>query len=141
MQEVRIPPINVTATTKPGDPYTLVRARDVEYQVTELPEHGGRGDRLTPLEAFLAGLASCEAIMFRMIQSQIAPQYTPTITVEAAGQFEMGKGLKSLSIVYKVKGIPEDEARRIIELVKNSCPVYNTLRKALETVEEHLVVE
>ena len=140
MREIRIPTITVKATTGPQDPYTSIKARDVEYEITELPEHGGKGDRLTPLEAFLAGLASCEAIMFRMIQSQIAPDHKPRVEVEARGEFEMGKGITRLQITYRVEGMPPEEARRIIELVKSSCPVYNTLKKALSEIEEKIEV-
>ncbi len=138
MEKVKIPKIRVEARNEPGDPYTRVRARQVEYEVTELPEHGGRGDRLTPLEAFLAGLASCEAIMFRMIQSQLSPQHEPKVSVDAEAEFEMGQGIKSLKVKYRVEGMPPEEARRIIELVKTSCPVYNTLNKTLDKIEEEL---
>jgi len=61
--------------------------------------------------------------------------------VVADGEFEMGIGLKKLNIKYIIKGLSLDEARALLEMVKQSCPVYSTIRKSGVVIEESLVVE
>ncbi len=139
MMEIKIPPVRVEASFNQKTGYVDVRARNVEYQITELPEHGGRGDKLTPLEAFIAGLTSCEAIMARMVASQMGLKELGEIRVDANAEFGIGEGLKRLKIRYVLKGVDKEKAETIVDLVKRMCPIYNTLSRTLE-IEDEIVV-
>ncbi len=139
MQEIKIPPIRVESFFNKNREYVVVKARDISYEITELPEHGGKGDRLTPLEAFIAGLTTCETIMFQMISSQLFPGKKIDIKVTAESTFKMQHGIQSLKLIYTVEGLEEKDARNVIELVKTSCPVYNTLKKAINIEEEVII--
>ncbi len=140
MMEIKIPPVNVRATFNNKTGYIDIEARNVRYKITELPEHGGKGDTLTPLEAFIAGLASCEAIMARMIAAQMGVKDLEKIKVEADAEFDIGTGLKKLRITYIIGGVEKDKAETIVDLVKKMCPIYNTLSKTTN-IEDRIVIE
>ncbi|MEM0378221.1 MAG: OsmC family protein [Thermosphaera sp.] len=138
--KAQIPKIVVSASFLQPNANIVVRARDVKAEVSELPEYGGLGNALTPLEYMLASLASCEAFMFGMISSMLGTN-RPRVEITVEGEFEMGIGLKSVKIVYHVKGVDEAEAAELLRRVRSTCPVYNTLAKACDKIEETLIVD
>jgi uncharacterized OsmC-like protein len=140
MMEIKIPPVSVKAVFNNKTGYVDVEARGVTYSITELPEHGGKGDTLTPLEAFIAGLASCEAIMARMIAAQMGLKEIEVIRVDADAEFGIGEGLKRLHVRYVFSGVDRDRAEAIVDLVKKMCPIYNTLSKVIN-VKDEIIVE
>ena len=95
----------------------------------------------SPLEIFLSGLIGCEIIMFQMFASQLDLLGKFNIRISVDGEFKMSEGLEKLTIKYYVKGISPDEARALLEMVKQSCPVYSTIKKSGVVIEESLVVE
>jgi len=141
VEKMEIPPVRVDASYNAEDNLVRVTARGVSVEVGELPEHGGRGDRITPLEAFLAGLASCEVFMFRHVAEAMGIKDGYNVEVEVRGDFEFGEGLKHLDLEIKVRGLDKDTAEKVFELVKNYCPVYNSIRKMNAVVHEKIIVE
>ena len=135
---VRIPAVRVEAELDPSSTEGFARARNLTVTVSEPPEVGGSGAGFTPLELFLMGLASCEASMFRMIASRLGVEFKG-VRVSVQGEFEIGYGLKRLHIIYNVRGASGD-VHRVVELVRSSCPVYNTLRRAGVEVSEEIVL-
>ena len=95
----------------------------------------------SPLEIFLSGIVGCEIIMFQMFASQLDLLGKFNIRITVDGEFKMSEGLEKLTIKYYVKGISLDEARALLEMVKQSCPVYSTIKKSGVVIEESLVVE
>ncbi len=135
---IRIPAVRVEAELDPKSAEGFARARNLTVTVSEPPEVGGSGAGFTSLELFLMGLASCEASMFRMIASRLRVVFR-SVRVSVQGEFEMGYGLKRLHIVYNVSGASGD-VDKVVELVRSSCPVYNTLKRAgVEVTEEVLL--
>ena len=53
----------------------------------------------------------------------------------------MGEGLKKLNIKYIFRGLSLEEARALLKMVKQSYPVYSTIKKTGVVIEESLVVE
>jgi len=138
---MEIPPIRVNASYRAGDSLVRVNARGVVVEVGELPEHGGRGDRITPLEAFLAGLASCEAFMFRHIAGTMGVEGDYSVEVGVRGDFKFGEGLVHVDLELKVRGLDRDTVEKVFELVKNYCPVYNSIRKTGSVIHEKIIVD
>ncbi len=137
VEEIRIPPISVYVILDNG--LVKVRARNIETFIDELPEHGGRGEHVTPLESFLAGIASCEIYMYKMILEKMG--YKPrALEVKCNGKFELGEGLQSLGIEVRVAGVDRDVAEQAWELVRKYCPLYATIRRAGVEVKERLEV-
>ena len=140
MERMKIPPVRVEALLDPRYPYIRVKARSVEYEVDELPEFGGRGDRLTPLEAFTAGLASCEALMFKYILGQLGVSAEKLeLKVEVYSEFEIGEGLKTVKVKYIVRGLDRETAAKVVKYVEAYCPIYRTLSK-LNVIKSELEV-
>lgn len=138
MEKMQIPKAVVTAILSEPHANVVVKARNIQAEVSELPEFGGSGNALTPLEYMLASLASCEAFMFGMISNLLTKAH-PHVEITVEGEFEVGKGLKSIRIVYRISGIGKSEATILLRHVRSSCPIYNTLIKACENVTEELV--
>ncbi|MET1160350.1 MAG: OsmC family protein [Thermoprotei archaeon] len=129
MAKIEIPPVSVRAYTKPGG-NVGVRARNVEYELSELPQFGGRGDHLTPLESFIASLLGCEIFMMKILGEQALGISEFEVEAQASAKFEIGHGLKSLSISFRVKGLNSEEFEELLKLVEKQCPIYNTLKRA-----------
>ncbi|MEB3780231.1 MAG: OsmC family protein [Desulfurococcales archaeon] len=141
MEKMEIPPVKVGASYSVKDNLVKVTARGVVVEVGELPEHGGRGDRITPLEAFLAGLASCEVFMFKHVAKAMGIKEGYDVEVNVRGDFEFGEGLKHMDLEVKVRGLDRETAEKVFELVKNYCPVYNSIKKMNAVVHEKIIVE
>lgn len=102
------------------------------------------GEKITgfinPLEAFLAGLIGCELIMYRMLYEMLGYTGDLEMEISTAGSFKIGYGLESLRIRYYIKGLEEQEARAILELVKAYCPVFGTIKRAGVSISEELIL-
>ncbi|BES81087.1 OsmC family protein [Pyrodictium abyssi] len=140
MEEHRIPPVAVEA--EQGKPAALVRTGNgAAIEVSEPPEYGGEQGKPTPLELFLAGLASCEAFMFRMIASRLGIDRPYRVRIKASGRFRLGHGLEQLEIRVHVSGLDRGTAEKLYRLVKNSCPVYASIKRINPEIREELIVE
>ncbi|WP_448577325.1 OsmC family protein [Thermosphaera sp.] len=139
MERMEIPKVEVKAFYHPGNSNVVLKARNILREASELPEFGGTGNEFTPLEYMLASLASCEAFMFSMFAKMLIKK-VPQVEIGVEGEFSLGEGLKTLRIIYRVAGVEEDLAHAIINQVKASCPIYNTLKKACEKISEEVVV-
>ncbi|ALL00922.1 hypothetical protein Pyrde_0872 [Pyrodictium delaneyi] len=142
MQEHQIPPITVEAETTPETPTaTIHTGNGAVIEASEPPEYGGEAGKPTPLELFLAGLASCEAFMFRMIASRLGINKPYKVRIKVNGRFRLGHGLQQLEIRVHVAGLDRDTAEKLYRLVRNSCPVYASIKRINPEIKEELVVE
>jgi len=140
MEKIEIPKVEVKASYDSGSPNVLLRARNILREASELPEFGGAGNDFTPLEYMLASLASCEAFMFGMLAKMLMKKL-PKIEIDVEAEFSVGEGLKTLRIRYRVTGIEEGITHAIINQVKATCPIYNTLKRACENIYEEVIVK
>jgi len=96
------------------------------------------GKHDTPLKLLSLSLASCETIMFNMIAEKIGVK-PKNLEVDVEMEFQVGYGLRKAIITYKVEGLDETTANRIVEMVKRNCPVYRTLARTGATIEDKIV--
>ena len=136
----KIPEVIVEAEGVSGELDNIGRARELEVTVSEPVELGGSGRGFTPLELFLLGLASCEVSMFKMIATKLKVKYE-SVRVRVKGDFELGEGLRRLNITYIVRGVDRDSAVKVVEFIKENCPVYNTVNKADVAISEEVIVD
>jgi len=137
--DVKIPPVSVRALSVSLGQARIETEQAIFYvreNLTQSPEPG----YLSPLEAFLSGLAGCEVIMFQMLAQQLGLSDKAEFGVECRGEFKLSEGLAFLEITYHLKGVPPDEAKALVDLVKTYCPVYSTVRKSGVKIKEELVV-
>lgn len=97
------------------------------------------GSKDTPLKLLSQALASCETIMFNMIAEKMNAIPSKLI-VEVEMEFKVGYGLSKAIVTYKVEGLDEATANRIIEMVKRNCPVYRTLARTGAAIEDRLII-
>ena len=137
MEPVRVES-RVEASMPARSSTVTIKARDAVLEVSEPPELGGEPGRVSPTELVLAGLAACEAIMFRMVAKALRLDSRFDIGVRASGVWEAGKGLVELRVTVTVKGLDEKAAHKVWETVKKTCPVYATLARAAERVVDEV---
>jgi uncharacterized OsmC-like protein len=140
LEKMEIPKVEVTAKYTASNPNVVLKARSIVREASELPEFGGLGSDFTPLEYMLASLASCEAFMFGMFAKMLSKKM-PIVEISVEGEFGIGEGVKSLRIKYHISGIEEETALAIINQVKTTCPIYNTLVKACDKISEEVIVK
>jgi uncharacterized OsmC-like protein len=142
VKKIEIPRVEVSAEASGDRPVAVVSStRGITVEVSELPEFGGIPGKMTPLELFLAGLASCEVFMFKMVADALGVGKSFRVAVSASGRFKLGEGLVELKLLVRVKGIERGLAEKIWSIVKAQCPIYSTLRRSVESVDEELLVE
>jgi uncharacterized OsmC-like protein len=140
LTEIKIPLTHVEGESDSFGKAKIIAGQSVFYVKENILSPAEPGYP-SPLEAFLSGLVGCEIIMFQMFASQLDLLGKFNMKVEADGEFEMGEGLKKLNIKYIFRGLSLDEARALLEMVKQSCPVYSTIKKSGVVIEESLAVE
>ncbi|MCE4621945.1 MAG: OsmC family protein [Desulfurococcales archaeon] len=96
------------------------------------------GTHDTPLKLLSLSLASCETIMFNMIAEKIGVK-PKKLEVDVEMEFQVGYGLRRAIVTYKVDGLDETTANRIVEMVKRNCPVYRTLARTGAIIEDKIV--
>lgn len=142
MKKIEIPRVEVSAEASGDRPVAVVSStRGITVEVSELPEFGGVPGKMTPLELFLSGLASCEVFMFKMVADALGAERSFKVAVSTSGKFELGEGLVDLKMLVRVKGIERGLAEKIWSIVKAQCPIYSTLKKSVKNLDEELLVE
>ena len=76
MEAAELPEARVVARRRGG--LVVVEARGLRLEVSEPPEHGGKGDRFNPLELLMASLASCEAFLFSRVAEALFGEWAAT---------------------------------------------------------------
>ncbi|WP_048816666.1 OsmC family protein [Caldisphaera lagunensis] len=132
-----LPPAKILSKSSEG---MIVFISNPEFSI----KVGERNDKdrgfPTPLEVFVSSLAACETITFKAIAKNML-NVIPEVSTEIDGNFEWGKGLRSVNILMKVKGLKEEDANIIFEMTKNTCPVYVTVKNSGAEIKEKLIVE
>lgn len=123
--------VKAISTLKDGSAIT----DDGKIVVSEMINDGGKD---TPLKLLSQALASCETIMFNMIAEKIGAKPRKLEVVVEMG-FQVGYGLRKAIVTYRIDGLDETTASRIVEMVKRNCPVYRTLARTGATIEDKVV--
>ena len=114
----------------------VVEAREAVIEVSEPPTHGGISGNFNPLDLLLASLASCEAFLYARVLEALYGDEATGIVVKAGGRFELEEGLREVRLEITVKGITREQAEKAWNIAKKYCPIYNTLRKAVDMEEK-----
>ena len=111
---------------------------DGEFQVTlstpkELGGAGGEG--LNPEQLFASGYAACFIGAMKFVSSQGGPKTpantTVTATVGIGPRSEGGFGL-TIALEVDTPGLPEAEAKKLIEQAHQVCPYSNATRNNID---------
>lgn len=120
---------------------------DVSYSIAADPKVGGPGGAPTPGDLFLASLATCQDLSFRMVADSMGVALT-ALEVEVRGEAdlrgsmmiagEVPVGFRSISCVTRFAVAPGTRAEKIAMLTqaaKHCCIIGQTLRSqvAVET--------
>lgn len=110
--------------------------------VDEPPVMGGTNQAPTPVEMVLAALGTCQEIMY-VIYAQLMGLQLNGVEVKLKGHLDL-HGLFGLTegipagltrIEYQVildSPEPEDQLRRLVQVVNDHCPVLDTLTRPIE---------
>lgn len=67
--------------------------------------------------------------MFRVIASRLGINKPYELRIKTSGRFQLGRGLQQLEIRIHVAGLDRDTAEKLYRLVRNSCPVYASIKR------------
>jgi len=138
-----------TTTSTADSLQTTSEVRGFELRLDEPPELGGGDTGPNPVEAVLAALGSCQAIVYRAYASVLGLQID-RVEVEARGYLDVRGFLGSPSVApgfqrvaFTTRVSSPESAERIRELaglVEQHCPVLDILRTplAVEGTFEHV---
>lgn len=146
-EAIRAKPASATATfravtTSAEDSLrTTSRVRRFEVGHDEPVELGGTDGAPNPVEAVLAALGSCQAIVYRAYASVLGLRLDE-VRVDAIGDVDLrgllgaapvAAGLQRVSFRTRlVSPEPEEKLRELARLVEARCPVLDTLRLPIE---------
>jgi uncharacterized OsmC-like protein len=138
-----------TTTSTADSLQTTSRVRGFELRLDEPPELGGSDTGPNPVEAVLAALGSCQAIVYRAYANVLGLQID-RIEVEARGYLDVrgflgnpsvAPGFQRVAFTARVSS-PEsaERIRELASLVEQHCPVLDILRTplAVEGTFEHV---
>ncbi|MBZ0305560.1 MAG: OsmC family protein [Anaerolineae bacterium] len=116
----------------------IVTAKSRHFVVDAPLVMGGPNEELSPLDLFLASIASETLFVCEKVAQQMRLPLS-SIAVNASGDYDplgvigepVDPGFKSLRIRILVEGIAEPQAETMIEAYKKRCPIYTTLIRAI----------
>ncbi|HSN92932.1 MAG TPA: OsmC family protein [Anaeromyxobacteraceae bacterium] len=124
---------------------TRSRVRGFTVPLDEPPELAGEDTGPNPVEAVLAALGSCQAIVYRAYASSLGLRLD-RVEVEAVGELDL-RGLLGLArvpagfqrVTFRTRIVspePPERIRELAGLVEAHCPVLDTLRLPVEVTGE-----
>lgn len=129
-----------TTTSDADDLGTRSRIRGFEVQLDEPPALGGDDRGPNPVEAVLAALGSCQAIVFRAYASVLGLRID-RVEVEVRGHLDVrgflgdpsvAPGFERVAFSTRVESPePPERIHELAALVERHCPVLDVLRRPL----------
>lgn len=121
---------------------TGTRIRSFELRLDEPPDLGGTDTGPNPVEAVLAALGSCQAIVYRAYASVLGLRLD-RVEVEARGTLDVrgflnvapvAAGFQQVAFAVRLTSPePAEKLGELARLVDQHCPVLDTLRSPVET--------
>lgn len=116
---------------------TGAKVRDFTFTLDEPRELGGADAGPNPVEAVLAALGSCQAIVYRAYAAALG-LHLDRVEVETKGYLDLrgflnlaqiGAGFERVSYTTRIESPePPEKLRELARLVEEHCPVLDTLR-------------
>ncbi len=128
---------------------TASRIRGFHVPLDEPKDLGGNDTGPNPVEAVLAALGSCQAIVYRAYAAALGLQ-VDRVEVEVRGHLDLrgflnlapvGAGLGGVTFVTRIESPePAERVRELARLVSEHCPVLDTLQRPVPVTGEVEVV-
>ncbi len=128
---------------------TTSRVRGFEVALDEPRELGGNDTGPNPVEAVLAALGSCQAIVYRAYAAALGLRID-RVEVAARGQLDLrgflnlapvGAGFTGVTFVTRIESPePAERVRELARLVSEHCPVLDTLQRPVQVSGEVEIV-
>ena len=120
---------------------TSSKVRDFSLPLDEPLELGGQDTGPNPVEAVLAALGGCQAIVYRAYAAALGLRLD-NVSVETKGYLDLrgflnlsdvGAGFERVSYTTRIESPePPEKLRQLARLVEEHCPVLDTLRSPVE---------
>ncbi len=138
----------VSRVIGPGQAVCGVRGH--EYRLDAPPLIEGPNEEVNPVEALVGSLAAC-AVLFVQFLARTMNVPVDEVTAEAEADFdpravkgeEGDSALAAIRLKYNVKpgeGADRAGVEKLVEAFRARCPVHRTFSKAVDIVEEIVLV-
>ncbi len=128
---------------------TSSRVRSFDVPLDEPQDLGGNDTGPNPVEAVLAALGSCQAIVYRAYAAVLGLKID-RVEIEARGQLDLrgflnlapvGAGFSGVTFVTRIESPePAERLRELARVVSEHCPVLDTLQRPVPVTGEVEIV-
>lgn len=128
---------------------TTAKVRGFSFALDEPRELGGADAGPNPVEAVLAALGSCQAIVYTAYAAALGLRLD-RVKVETKGHLDLrgflnlarvGAGLERVTYAVRIESPePPEKLRELARLVDEHCPVLDSLRSPVETSSQLEIV-
>ncbi len=112
---------------------SLNTARNHHFVIDEPAYTGGPGEEITPAEAFLAGVSGCGVLLVEAFARHWGmPLRLVEVDIEGVRHPETPQEFQRVDMRFRLHGVNEDDARRLVERYQGRCPLYRALAAATQ---------